>query len=66
MVNPENLELREKYELLQSKYELLSERVARAEGRLTDAAKQTIWQFVIFMVGGGGLISSKRLSSTLV
>lgn len=56
MVNQEILELREKYELLQSKYELVSERLARVEGRVTDAARQTIWQFVIFMVGVGGLI----------
>lgn len=56
MVNPEIIQLREKYEMLQSKYELLSERVSRTEGRVSDATKQTIWQFVIFMVGVAGLI----------
>lgn len=56
MVNPELLHLREKQELLQSKLELLSERVSRTEGRVTDATKQTIWQFVIFMVGVASLI----------
>jgi predicted nucleic acid-binding Zn-ribbon protein len=56
MINPEITELREKYETLQSKYELLNERLSRAEGRVSDAAKQTIWQFVVFMVGIGGLI----------
>ena len=55
-MNPEISQLREKYEALQSKYEILSERVSRTEGRITDAGKQTIWQFVIFMVGMGGLI----------
>ena len=49
MVNPETTELRQKYDLL-------SERVARIEGRTSDAAKQTIWQFVIFMVGVAGLV----------
>jgi hypothetical protein len=34
----------------------LSERVSRNEGRITDSTKQTIWQFVIFMVGVAGLI----------
>lgn len=55
-MNPEIIQLREKYELLQSKYELLSERVSRTEGRVSDATKQTIWQFVIFMVSVAGLI----------
>ena len=49
MVNPELIELCEKYDLL-------SERVARVEGRTSDVAKQTIWQFVIFMVGIAGLV----------
>ncbi|MEP7336930.1 MAG: hypothetical protein ABI977_04245 [Acidobacteriota bacterium] len=56
MVNPEIIQLREKYEALQSKYEILSERVSRNEGRITDSTKQTIWQFVIFMLGVAGLI----------
>ncbi|HMV47603.1 MAG TPA: hypothetical protein PLD20_02865 [Blastocatellia bacterium] len=56
MVHPEIIQLREKCELLQSKYELLSERVSRTEGRVSDATKQTIWQFVIFMVGVASLI----------
>jgi tetrahydromethanopterin S-methyltransferase subunit G len=49
MVNPELIELREKYDQL-------SERVARVEGRTSDVTKQTIWQFVIFMVGIAGLV----------
>ena len=49
MVNPEITELRQKYELL-------NERIARVEGRTSDVAKQTIWQFVIFMVGVAGLV----------
>jgi hypothetical protein len=34
-----------------------SERLSRAEGRLSDTAKQTMWQFVIFMAGVGGFIA---------
>lgn len=49
MVNPEITELREKYGQL-------NERVARVEGRTSDVAKQTIWQFVIFMIGVAGLV----------
>lgn len=56
MVNPEYIHLREKQDLLESKLGLLSERVSRTEGRIADASKQTIWQFVIFMVGVAGLV----------
>jgi predicted nucleic acid-binding Zn-ribbon protein len=56
MVDPEIIELREKYGSLQTKYESLSERMARAEGRLSDNSKQTIWQFAIFMIGMATLV----------
>jgi predicted nucleic acid-binding Zn-ribbon protein len=55
-VRPEISELREKYDALQAKYENLSEHLSRAEGRITDNSRQTIWQFVIFLVSVAGLV----------
>jgi chaperonin cofactor prefoldin len=49
MVNPEPSELK-------LKYEELSVRVAKIEGQVSDATKQTIWQFVIFTVTMAGLL----------
>ncbi|MBL8189885.1 MAG: hypothetical protein JNK38_17860 [Acidobacteria bacterium] len=56
MVNPELIDLREKYNDLQAKYERLNERVAKTEGRVSDNTKQTIWQFAIFMIGMATLV----------
>lgn len=56
MVNPEITDLRERYNDLQAKYERLTERVAKTEGRVSDNTKQTIWQFAIFMIGMATLV----------
>lgn len=49
MINPELSELK-------LKYEELSVRLAKIEGQVSDATKQTIWQFVIFTVTMAGVM----------